>query len=112
MSVCAPCQKAEDIPNCLENLEIGTISDVDTDVYIYIKDITSDNQLRFERTSSAAGLVTLTGLDSEDEFMPAHSYELWITLKSATSIEDRETITIGLDTVECIALTFIKVKVK
>lgn len=106
MSVCDPCTKTELVPKCLTNLVIGTIGSNGAAVYVYIHDLTTDKLTRFSEVSSGAGLVTLTDLDDEPDFMPSHSYELWITLQSATSIEDRENIDIGGTNYTCLALRF------
>lgn len=110
MSVCVPCQKTELIPKCLTDLIIGTVSDFNEDMYIYIRDLTTLSLRRFEEQSSGAGLVTLTGLDTEPDFMPSHAYELWITRADATSIEDKEDITINTNVYTCLALRFIDVE--
>jgi hypothetical protein len=108
MSVCNPCLETDTLPVCVTSLIVGTISSLTKDVHIYVKDITTGKVVRFEETSDGAGLVTITGLGTEPDFMPDHSYELWITLADATSIEDKEDITVpnAAETTECIALNF------
>lgn len=108
MTVCNPCLITDTIPVCVNSLVVGTISSLTTDVFIYIKDITTDVVVRFEEQTNGAGLITITGLDTQPDFMPDHSYELWVTLESATSIDDREDITVpnAANTTECIALCF------
>ena len=41
--------------------------------------------------------------------MPAANYEIWVTAATATSIHDMETITIGLDTAECLVTSFVDI---
>ena len=108
MSVCNPCLQTDTIPTCLTDLVIGTITDTTTDVFIYFKDHTTNKTIRFEETSDGAGLVTVTGLDTQPDFMPNHSYEVWITLAIAVSIEEKEDITVpnAATSTECIALDF------
>ncbi len=114
MSVCDPCLKTELVPKCLTNLIIGTISSLNTAVFVYIRDLTTGKLLRFSEVSSGAGQVTVTGLDTEPDFMPDHSYEMWITLQTAISIEDRETITVtsslGDVTGTCFQIRFVAVE--
>lgn len=107
MSVCDPCLQTQLIPVCVTNLTIGDIAVTDTDVFIYIKDITTGRLNRFEETSDGSGEVILD-LTGEPDFMPDHAYELHITLKAATSIEDKELITVlnGADPVDCLSLRF------
>ncbi len=112
MSVCIDnCQITQMIPVCVENLQIGTISSLTTAVLVYIEDTTLINKpVPHEVTSDGAGLVTITGLDTLPDFMPNHSYKCWITLASATSIEDRETITIDAIDYTCFYLRFEYIK--
>lgn len=108
MSVCNPCLETDTLPVCIDSLIVGTISSLTTAVFIFVKDITTGKIVRFEETSDGAGLVTITGLDTEPDFMPNHSYELWITLALATSIEAKEDITVpnAAASTECISLNF------
>lgn len=108
MTVCNPCLTTDIIPVCVTSLVVGSISSLNTDVFVYVKDITTSKVVRFEETTDGAGLITITGLDTEPDFMPNHSYELWVTLATATSIDDREDITVpnAGTTTECIALCF------
>jgi len=108
MSVCNPCLETDFVPVCITSLVIGTITSLTTAVFIYFKDTATKKVIRFEETSSGAGLVTVTGLDTSPDFMPNHSYEVWITLASATSADAREDITVpgSVPTTECIAINF------
>lgn len=108
MSVCNPCLKTDILPVCTDNIVVGEISSPDTDVFVYVKDITTHRCFRFEETSDNNGIVTITSLNQEPDFMQNHSYELWITLATATGIEDREDILVdnASETTECISLEF------
>ncbi len=112
MSVCIDtCTKTQLIPPCLTNLQVGTITSLTTAVQVYIEDITLQTKpVAYPVTSDGAGLVTITGLDLLPDFMPNHSYVLWVTLDDATSIEDREVITIASVDYTCFQLRFEYVK--
>ena len=110
MSVCVPCNKTELLPVCIDTINIGTITDFDTDIFIYVRDNTvpGGREIQKEETSGSAGEVSL---DSKlFKFMPDHSYELWVTLRDATSKEDRETIDIGGTDITCLTIHFEYVK--
>lgn len=105
MAVCAPCTLTEEVPSCLTNLIIGTISSTNTDVHVYQKHILTGRVVRYDVTTSGAGLVTI----EVEDIMQDQIYEYWVVLDTATSIEDRETITINADTYTCVTVPFVKV---
>lgn len=108
MTVCSPCLSTDEIPVCTTNLTLGTIASLNTAVYVYIRDNSTGRTERYDVVTDQAGTVTIQ-LQAED-FMPGHSYETWVTLANATSIEDRETITVGATETPCIYLRFKYIK--
>lgn len=112
MAVCDPCLNTDEIPVCTTALTLGNIATFNTPVFVYIRDNSTDRTERYQTSSGIAGAVTIA-LQDED-FMPGHSYEAWITLANATSIEDKETITVGAGipptTASCLYLRFKYVK--
>ncbi len=104
MSVCDPCLKAKPIARCITNIIVGTITSLNTAVYVYIKDITTDREIRFAVTSSAAGLITVP--ITSQRFSEDHSYELRITKVTANNIDVRENITISGDVGDCVNIQF------
>lgn len=107
-NVCTPCNTAKLIPACITDLTIGTIGSNNADVYIYIKNISTGRLLRFDATSNGAGLVIVD--ISSQEWMQNQAYELWITLATAVSIDDKENITISGDSFSCFEISFVQVK--
>ena len=97
--ICNNCQRVKDIPNCLNALVIGTISSANTSVYIYFQDIRG-NINRLEATTSVSGLITIDLTATANDafkFMSNILYDVWVTLQSASSITDKEDITISGD---------------
>ena len=107
MSVCDPCLQTQLIPVCVTNLTVGDIAALNTDVFVYIEDLTTGRLTRFDVTTDGTGAVIIVLTDRPD-FMPDHAYELHLTLATATSIEDKELITIlnATPAVDCISIRF------
>lgn len=106
MSVCNSCIKTPPVARCLTNLIIGTIPNLLTAVYVYVKNVTLDNRIiRYSVTSDPAGIVTIP--ITPQRFSEDHAYEIHITLTTADNInEDRLAITIGDKTADCANLRF------
>lgn len=104
MSVCTECTKAKPIARCITNLIVGTISSLNTAVYVYIKDLTTERELRYSVTSSAVGLITVP--ITPQRFSEDHSYEIHITKADALGVNVKQNITIGGDVADCVALRF------
>lgn len=104
---CSSCAKTKPILSCVTELTVGTVANLTTALYIYIRNNTTNRLYRFEETSSGAGLVVVT-LD-EVQMIPGHNYELWVTLASATNIEQKLDVTIGDETNDCFDVSFQRV---
>lgn len=74
---CSTCQKTKDIASCGENLTIGKISENDTDVYVFFKNLATGRITQIEATSDADGVVVADV--SRANFMWKQSYEIWVT---------------------------------
>lgn len=91
---CKQCTSIKEIPTCTTNLELGTIGSNNTDVFIFVSNITTGLNYRQAVESSAGGVVTLIMANPRQDFYnPNSSYEVWITLATGEPI-DREDITI------------------
>ena len=101
MSACNACLDADNIPECLTNLTIGTISSLAIAVYVYITNNSTGMIERLETTTDGAGLVTLTAIDNT-WLVPDNSYSTYVVLQSATDISTKEDITIGASTADCV----------
>lgn len=105
MSVCNDCIKSKTIARCITDLVIGTISSINTAVYVYIKDLTTDDRIiRYSVTSSAGGLVTIP--ITPQRFSEDHSYEIWITVTGAANVEMKQNITISGEVSDCVSIRF------
>lgn len=105
MSVCSDCIHPKPIARCITNLIIGSISSINTAVYVYIKNKTlDDREIRYSVTSSAAGLITIP--ITPQRFSEDHSYEIHVTKADAVGINIKENITIGGDVSDCTSLRF------
>ena len=101
---CTPCSFTKPVPVCVQALEVGTITSLATAIYVFINNLTTGKTVRLDEVTDGAGLVTVdtTGLRFSESF----TYELYVVLQAATSIDDRETITIDATEETCLALPF------
>lgn len=106
MSFCNPCTITLPISLCTESITIGSISSADTAVKVYFKNIATGKVVSFETTTTSGGTVTI---DSPFNFARNQSYEVWVNLASANSVEHKETISIGYDSQECLLVSFVQV---
>lgn len=104
MSICSDCIHALPVARCVTNLIVGTISSLNTAVYVYIRDVTMDRDIRYAVTSSAAGLITVP--ITPQRFSEDHSYEIYITKTTAANISVKENITIQAEVSNCVSLRF------
>lgn len=105
---CTPCQPTKKIPTCAAEVVVGSIEDLSTDIYIYIKNLTTGYLHRQESTSGPYGLVTLDlSVPDSSFYNPNSTYELWATLANA-QIGDRLEITIDEEPETCFELSFEK----
>lgn len=104
MSVCTDCIKSKPVARCLTNLIVGTISSLNTAVYVYIIDLTTEREIRYSVTSSAAGLITVP--ITPQRFSEDHSYEIRVTLITAANVDMRQNITVSGEIADCVALRF------
>lgn len=98
--ICLDCLKSQLVPACTNDLVLGTIPDIDTDVIIYVRDVTTAKLHSFQFdinsvqiVSSGTGVVTLP-MDTKFVWMQDHYYEVWVTHEDADSIEDMLTVTV------------------
>jgi hypothetical protein len=73
------CQRVKDIPVCTNSIEVGSISEIETEIFVYIKNLTTDTEKVFETTSDENGLVVVDV--SKFNFSKNYTYELRITDK-------------------------------
>lgn len=107
MSICNPCIQAKPIPKCTQQIELGTIEDADTNVSIYIWDVSTSLIQRIDATSDNTGLVTAD--TSQISLLASHSYEIWVT-EAGAGYKEKLTITIGTAANENICLRVEEVK--
>jgi hypothetical protein len=90
------------LPVCMAILTIGDTTHNTTDMYVYIKNHTTDAPVtRFEVETNGSGLLTVDLTDYPQ--IEGHDYELWATL---TTDNERVEITISAVQYTCFALTF------
>lgn len=88
MSFCLPCTPTKELANCVTSIIIGTISQANTAVFVYFENMATGVITRFDVTSAAGtGVVTIT--KGSVIFVTGQDYEVWITLATATSIDQR-----------------------
>ena len=101
---CNICSQFRPIPTCTESLIIGDTNLASTDVYVYLKNLSTDYLKRFSATTSLYGILTLDLTDFKGT--PNHDYELWATLQSATNIDERIDIDVDGVSYDCFGFTF------
>jgi hypothetical protein len=79
------CQRVKDIPVCTNSIEVGTISEIETDVFVYIKNLTTDAEKVLEATSDDEGLVVVDV--STFNFSKNYVYEIKITDKDGNLLD-------------------------
>lgn len=103
---CLTCKPAKKLISPGGTLVLGTISDTDTDVYIWAENTATGVKNRQEATSSGAGLVTMDLTDPKTSFYHDNAtYEIWVT-DQTEDVSDALTLTIGSQTTECISVRF------
>lgn len=103
---CSTCTKTKKLTQCVNEISIGTIAEVDTEVYIYLKLVATGRVERHEATSDGAGLVVLNSTDIT--FMSGMLYEVWVGLRT-TSVEDKLPVTIDSVEYDCFQVEFERV---
>ena len=101
---CLKCTRVKDVPKCLDQLVIGTISQTNTNVHVYFQTST-EILTRFTAQSDGAGLVVLDTTNFEPNQVLL--YNLWVTLENS-GVYNNESLTIegSIDPVECVAFNF------
>lgn len=107
MSVCDSCIKAKPVARCLTNLIVGTIANVNTAIFVYITDLTTERRIRYSVTTDSDGLITIP--ITPQRFSDDHSYRLHVTLVNAINVSEEELITVGEETNNCISLRFLTI---
>lgn len=103
---CPTCTETKPIPKCADSLVIGAIANDLTNVYVYIKNLTTGRIQRADEVSDLSGQVSLDLTDPDKEFYSQNFvYELWITLRT-TDVNQKLDITIGYTTTDCFTIRF------
>lgn len=108
--ICNNCQRVENIPSCVDQIIIGSISTTDTNVYVYFED-DKGRVIRLESSSDGSGQIALDlTLTANDAFRitPELFYKVWVTLQSAASVTDTEDLTISGDVVNTFDCLWLK----
>lgn len=104
------CSKIKDLPTCLNELVIGTISIEDQQVYVFFTNTSLNQEVRLIGESDVDGLVTvdLTTLP-DNYFSPNYHYEIHIT-DLDDSPHYQEPIEIGEESVFCLSIKFYRIE--
>lgn len=104
---CNDCYSLDSIPECSNELELGTITPY-LEVYIYVKNTFTDYIHRQEAIADVDGLVVLDLAQPDPSYYNKDSsYEIWITLRT-DNIRIDITVAYGL-IYDCINLSLFKV---
>jgi hypothetical protein len=110
MSACISCRNAKPLSKCGTVIIIGTITQLSTDVAIYVQELSTGRLTRYEATSDGAGVVACDFTNVK--FNENSGYEIWLTLDTLySSLEDKIdfTITGETDAVQCVYVEFMRV---
>lgn len=101
---CTPCSFTKPVPVCVQELNIGRIAGLNTPIYVFINNLTTGKTVRLSEVSDGAGdiAVDTTGIRFSESF----TYEIYVVLQSATSIDDREDILNYPTILTCLAVPF------
>ena len=102
---CLTCAITNPVPECVEQIVIGTISDVNEPIYIFIENTTTGRTTRYDEISDVSGLVTLD--TSQIQFNQEFDYKIYITKQSSDSLL-QELITIDGVASSCWVVPFIE----
>lgn len=108
---CTQCKEVLPIPECAEAVLIGSITDFDTVVYIFVKNLSTGRIVQQESTSDDEGFVTLNTSDPDPSFYSeSHFYELSITKQSDHfNVLQEITVEGSEDAYTCLLLQFQKI---
>lgn len=99
---CRTCHQLEEIPKCSDSIALGSMT-IDTDIYIYVKNLYSGYIHKQEAISSGAGLVTLDlTKPSKDFYNKDSASEIWVTLRTDN---DKIDFTINAVSLDCFNLS-------
>jgi hypothetical protein len=100
------CQESQKIPTCLEELVLGSVSELSTDIVVYIQNNTTGYTHIQYVTTSIEGIVTIDLTDPLPSFYnPDSYYEVKVTTRANSLLP----LTIGDTEYDCIGLYFEKV---
>lgn len=106
---CTTCQTTKKIPTCTTDLVLGTTVHLDTNIYIFVRNLTTGYLHRETAVTDGAGEVILDLSQPDSSFYNPYSiYEVWVTLATST-INEKVTVTIGATGYTCFTLEFDKV---
>jgi hypothetical protein len=101
---CNTCHQLTEVPECSSTLNLGTLALLNTELYIYVKNLHSGYVHKQEAISSGAGLVTLNTTEpSKDFYNKDYAYEIWVTLRTNN---DRVNFTINTVVLDCFNPSF------
>lgn len=106
MSICNPCIRTKSIPKCTQQIVLGTIAP-DTDVSVYVWDVTSSLIQMIDAASDNVGLLMVD--ISQISLLSSHAYEVWATTAGG-NYKDKLDILVGASTGDTICLRVEEVK--
>lgn len=104
---CNDCHELDQIPECTDSLELGTI-DAETEVYIYVKNTFTGYVHRQEALSGLYGALELDlTLPDPTYYNKDSSYEIWVTLRT-DNVRIDITVSYGV-VADCLNISFFPV---
>lgn len=104
------CTKIKDLPTCIDELVIGTISLESQDVYVFFKNTSIEYTVRLTGVSDAQGLVTVDLSSLVNFFSPNYSYDIWITALSGAPSNKLNIVMNDDSNVSCLSVDFFRIE--
>lgn len=101
MSLCSPCQQCEDVPLGFSTLRIGTVANNNTAYYVYMLNLATGVETRYDVTSSAAGLISLDR-ESDNVQLSHGMYQVSAVLTASYNLNTDVNITVGGTAYACL----------
>lgn len=105
MAICELFIQAQNAPCCIDELTIGTVSNLSAQVNVMFENLTTGRKVVLDGQTNGSGLLTVD--ISEHRFPVNHVFRISASLEN-TDYSNRLDITISTSTEEYVHVTFVK----
>lgn len=104
MAVCSTCTAVKPIPQCSEQVVIGTVDSESESLLVYVREVLTGRTITYEAMNDAGEI----SFAPDDFFSPGFVYDIQI-IESLSEINSPLTITIDATEYDCLQLSIIPV---